>query len=116
MSDITRAALKPKFADGERPSGQDFENLIDSCVNQQTDGVTFDTGDIVLTNGLRLGNSAATTPGGLRFNSNQLQLFTGGAWKDVSSSGGAFQPVAGSPTAVAHDGNVGIGPFPAAPT
>ena len=34
----------------------------------------------MLTRGVRLGDSAGTVAGGLRFNSNQLQVFTGGAW------------------------------------
>lgn len=117
MSELPRAALKPEFRDGERPSGQDFENLIDSCVNKLTDGVSFDNGDLVLTRGVRLATSTSAVAGGLRFASNQLQVFTGGAWTTVSGGGGgAFQPAGGSPTAVAHDGNVGIGNFAAAPT
>jgi len=116
MSQIQRGALKPKFANGQRPEGQDFENLIDSFVNMQDDKVSFDKGDLVLQNGVRLGDSTGNVPGGLRFNNNQLQVFTGGVWTNVSSGGGAFQSVGGSATAVAHDGNVGIGTFAAAPT
>lgn len=119
MSERTRDILKPEFRDGERPSGADFADLIDSFVNKLTDGVSFDAdGNLVLVRGVRLGDSGATTPGALRFNSNQLQVFASGAWGPVSGGGGApgaFQPVAGSPTAVAHNGNVGIGPFAAAP-
>jgi hypothetical protein len=118
MSERTRDFLKPEFRDGERPSGADFGDLIDSFVNKQTDGVSFDSdGNLVLVRGVRLGNSNATVAGGLRFNNNQLQVFTGGAWTNVSGGGGgAFQPVAGSATAVSHDGNVGIGTFAAPPT
>jgi hypothetical protein len=120
MSERARDILKPEFRDGERPSGADFADLIDSFVNKLTDGVSFDSGDLVLVRGLRLGDSNGTAPGGLRFNSNQLQIFVGGAWVNVSGGGGgggAFQPpVAATPTAVAHNGNVGIGSFPAAPT
>jgi hypothetical protein len=121
MSERTRDFLKPEFRDGERPSGSDFADLIDSCVNKSTDGVSFDAdGNLLLNRGVRLGDSAGTAAGGLRFNSNQLQVFTGGAWTNVSGGGGgggAFQPpptAAGVP--VAHDGNVGVGSFPAAPT
>ena len=89
MSELTRDSLKAKFADGERPSGTDFANLIDSFVNKPTDGVSFDAdGNLVLTRGVRLGDSAGTVAGGLRFNSNQLQVFTGGAWVNVASGGG----------------------------
>ena len=116
----TRDSLKPLFQNGARPEGAHFAELIDSCVNKSSDGVSFDTdGNLLLNRGVRLGDSAGTAAGGLRFNSNQLQVFTGGAWVNVSGGGGggAFQP---PPTAaaapVAHDGNVGIGSFPAAPT
>jgi Chaperone of endosialidase len=116
----TRNFLKPVFKDGERPSGDDFGDLIDSFVNKQTDGVSFDNdGNFVLTRGVQLGDSAGAVPGGLRFNSNQLQVFTGGAWVNVASGGGeGFQapPTTPNQPAVARDGLVGIGSFPAAPT
>ena len=120
MTERTRDFLKPEFRDGERPSGTDFGDLIDSFVNKATDGVAFDAdGNLVLSRGVRLGNSAGTVAGGLRFNSNQLQVFTGGAWVNVASGGGgAFGPPPTDPTAeaVAHNGNVGIGTFAGAPT
>ncbi|PYR77317.1 MAG: hypothetical protein DMF87_16390 [Acidobacteria bacterium] len=116
MSEKTRDSLKSKFSDGERPSGSDFGDLIDSYVSKQND---FDgDGNLQLTRGVRLGDSAATVAGGLRFNSNQLQVFTGGAWTNVSSTGGGgFQtgPTIPGQPAVARDSFVGIGSFPAAP-
>ena len=119
MTERTRDFLKPEFKDGERPSGADFSDLIDSFVNKQTDGVSLDAdGNVVLTRGVRLGDSAGTTAGGLRFNSNQLQVFTGGAWTNVGGGGGggfqAAPSTAQSP--VVRDSNVGIGTFAAAPT
>jgi hypothetical protein len=119
MSERTRDFLKPGFKDGERPSGADFGDLIDSFVNKQSDGVSLDIdGNLVLTRGVRLGDSAGTTAGGLRFNSNQLQVFTGGAWVNVSASGGGgFQaPPTTAQTPVVRDSLVGIGTFTAAPT
>jgi len=119
MSERTRDFLKPEFKDGERPSGADFSDLIDSFVNKQSDGVSFDAdGNFVLTRGVRLGDSAATVAGGLRFNTGQVQVFTGGGWVNVATGGsGAFQPPPSTAaTAVVHDGNVGIGNFAAAPT
>jgi hypothetical protein len=119
MTERTKDFLKPLFKDGERPSGADFGDLIDSFVNKQSDGVLFDgDGNLVLNRGVRLGDSAGTVAGGLRFNNNELQVFTGGAWVNVvSGGGGGFQ---GPPTTpqppVARDGNVGIGSFAAAPT
>jgi hypothetical protein len=119
MTERSRDFLKPEFKDGERPSGADFGDLIDSFVNKQTDGVSVDSdGNVVLTRGVRLGDSAGTVAGGLRFNSNQLQVFTGGAWVNVASgSGGGFQAAPSTPQSpVVRDSNVGIGTFPAAPT
>jgi hypothetical protein len=119
MTERTRDFLKPEFKDGERPSGADFTDLIDSFVNKQTDGVSLDAdGNLVLIRGIRLGDSAGTTAGGLRFNSNQLQVFAGGAWANVSAGGGGgLQAAPSTPQSPAvRDSNVGIGAFAAAPT
>ncbi|MES1254888.1 MAG: tail fiber domain-containing protein [Acidobacteriota bacterium] len=117
----TRDTLKLLFKNGARPSEDNFANLIDSFVNKSSDGVSFDAdGNLLLNRGVRLGDSAGTAAGGLRFNSNQLQVFTNGAWVNVSGGGGgAFQSPptgAAAAAAVAYNGNVGIGNFPAGPT
>ncbi len=117
MSELPRNSLKSAFENGDRPSGQDFANLIDSFVNKADENVSFDSdGNMRLTRGVQLGDSAGTVAGGLRFNSNQLQVFTGGAWVDVSGSsgGGVFQqlPTGPAAAAVAYNGAVGIGNFP----
>lgn len=111
MSELTRGLLKDRlFHDGARPSAADFADLIDSFIHKSEDGVSLDSnGDLVLKQGVQLGDSNGTAAGGLRFNSNQLQVFTNGAWTNVSGGGGAFQQVAATPGAVAHNGNVGIG-------
>lgn len=117
MSERTRDLLKPEFRDGERPSGQDFADLIDSFVNKASDGVGFDgERNLLLGRGLRLGDSNATLAGGLRFSGGQVQFHNGTAWASLSSgAGGAFQPVGPNPptvtTAVVYAGNVAIGPF-----
>jgi hypothetical protein len=120
MTERTRDFLKPEFKDGERPSGADFGDLIDSFVNKQSDGVKFDADmNLVLSRGVQLGDSAGTVAGGLRFNGNQLQVFTNGAWASVASGGGGgFQAAPSTPNQppVVRDGNVGIGAFGAAPT
>jgi hypothetical protein len=120
MPEKARQILKDRFSDGQRPSGSDFTDLIDSVVNKQSDNVSTDSsGNLLLTGGVRLGDSNLTAPGGLRFNSNQLQVFTGGAWTNVSGGGGGGGfglPTTLPATPVAHDGNVGIGPFAAPPT
>jgi hypothetical protein len=112
MSERTRDFLRPEFRDGERPSGSDFTDLIDSCLNKASDGLSVDAdGNLVLARGIRLGNSAATVAGGLRFNSGQVQFHSGTNWVSLSTGGGAFQPAGGSATAVFHNGFVGIGDF-----
>jgi hypothetical protein len=117
MTERTRDFLKPEFRDGERPSGADFADLIDSFVNKSTDGVSLDAaGNLVLSRGVRLGNSAGTTAGGLRFSGGQVQFFNGAQWVSLTTgAGGAFQPVGAPSTAVSFGtGNVGIGAFTAA--
>jgi hypothetical protein len=120
MTERTRDSLKPDFKDGERPSGADFADLFDSFINKQSDGVKLDPdGNLVLSRGVQLGDSAGTAAGGLRYNNNQLQVYTGGVWTNVASGGGGgFQAVPSTPNQapVVRDGNVGIGAFPAAPT
>jgi hypothetical protein len=113
MTERTREFLRPEFKDGERPSGADFGDLIDSFVNKQTDGVSFDgDGNFVLPRGVLLGDSNAAVAGGVRFNSNQLQVFSGGAWNNVASGGGGgFQLPTAPQTPAAHDGLLGIGAF-----
>lgn len=116
MSERTRDFLKPEFRDGERPSGADFADLIDSFVNKASDGVSLDAdGNLVLSRGVRLGTSAGTVAGGLRFDGGQVQFFNGTAWVSLSTGGGgAFQPV-GAAGAVSYGaGNVGVGTFTAA--
>jgi hypothetical protein len=119
MPEQTRELLKNQFRDGDRPPGAAFASLIDSGVNKQSDGVSFDIdGNLLLNRGVRLGDSNGNSPGGLRFNSNQLQVFTGGAWVNVASGSGAFQAPTTTPqppqAPVAYNGNVGIGAFTAA--
>jgi hypothetical protein len=115
MTERARDFLKTQFRDGERPSGSDFGDLIDSVVTKQND---FDAdGNLLLTRGVRLGDSNGNSPGGLRFNTNQLQVFTGGAWTNVSGGSGAqFATAPSSPLGdVVRDSKVGIGNFPTAP-
>jgi hypothetical protein len=119
MTERTRDVLRPEFKDGERPSGNDFADLIDSCLNKSSDGLGVDAdGNLTLTRGLRLGDSAATAAGGLRFNSGQLQLFTSGAWTNVmGGSSSVFTPI-GPPASGAvqySSGNVGINTGTASP-
>ncbi len=120
MTERTRDFLKPLFRDGERPSGESFGDLIDSFVSKQTDGIKFDADqNLVLSRGVQLGDSASNVAGGLRFNGNQLQVFSNGAWASVASGGGGgFQAAPSVPNQppVVRDGLVGFGSFAAAPT
>lgn len=118
MSERNRQYLKQEFQDGERPSGEDFADLMDSFLNITDDGLSIDLdSNLLLSRGLSLGDSNSNLAGTLRFNSNQIQYHNGTTWVNLASgSGGAFQPI-GTAGAVAYaGGNVGIGNFTTAPT
>lgn len=112
MSEVARSTLIGKFQNGDRPDESDFTNLIDSALNKVSDGLGVDADlNLVLSRGLRLGNSAATVAGGLRFSGGQVQFHDGTGWLAVGGTAGAFTQV-GATTAVAYAaGNVGIGTF-----
>lgn len=117
MTEKTRSDLAVQFVDGERPNGQDFRDIFDSCLNKSSDGLSVD-GDqnLVLARGLRLGNSAANAAGGLRFNSGQVQFNDGTGWQAIGGNAGGFAQV-GASTAIAYTaGNVGIGNITTQPT
>ncbi len=109
MTERSRSDLAVQFADGERPNGQDFRDVFDSCLNKSSDGLSVDSDQtLVLARGLRLGNSAANVAGGLRFNSGQVQFNDGTAWNPIASTAVGFAQV-GATTAIAYvPGNVGI--------
>jgi len=113
MTARTRDFLKPEFKDGERPSGADFSDLIDSFISISSDGVSLDTdGNLVLARGLSLNNSNATVAGSLRFASSQVQFFDGTTWKSLTSGNpGAFQALGNAHNDVAYAGGgfVGVG-------
>ena len=55
MSERNRQHLKQEFSDGERPSGADFADLMDSFLNKADDALSIDaTGTLVLGQGMRL--------------------------------------------------------------
>jgi hypothetical protein len=118
MADRTRAYLRQEFGDGERPTGNDFKDLIDSFLNKEDDNVRLDANNnLSIPGGLNVGNAATGQPGTLRVNGGQLQLFDGGAWNAVGGGGGgAFQPVGAAGDVAYGGGNVGIGNFAVAPT
>jgi Chaperone of endosialidase len=120
----TRPYLINEFRAGERPSGDDFRDLVESCLNKTTDGVNVDVeGNLVLLRGVQLGPSNATVNGGLRFAAGQVQACIGGTWLALSTGSGPVSPFQQlTPTTVAlptpqtgvSAGLVGIGPFSAA--
>lgn len=112
MTTTKRELLKPKFGNGERPSGTDFSDLLDSFLNLSSDGVSVDAdGNLVLSRGVSLGNSNATTAGSLRFSTGQVQFFDGANWVGLTTGGaGAFQTLGATNTvAYTGTGTVGIG-------
>jgi hypothetical protein len=116
MADRSRDYLKQEFDDGERPTGADFADLIDSFINKETDGVRLLPNDnLSIPAGLTLANAAAGQDGTLRFTGSQVEVFQGGTWNPIGG-GGAFTPVAGGPHVAFAGGNVGIGNFATAPT
>jgi len=118
MTARIRQFLKQEFQDGERPSGADFADLIDSFLNQEDDGLSVaPDSTLVLSRGLGLGESSHEVAGTLRFSGGRVQFHNGTTWVDLASGGGgAFQPVAGGPHVAFGAGNVGIGAFPVPPT
>ncbi len=110
MSARNRQHLKQEFSDGERPSGTDFADLMDSFLNLTEDGLQVDTGNLVLSQGLGLGGSSRAVAGTLRFSGGRVQFHDGVAFVDLASGGsGAFQPMGGAGAVVHAGGNVGIG-------
>lgn len=117
MADQTRNYLKSKFDDGERPTGKDFADFIESFINKEDDKVRLAAGNnLSLPAGVILANTAAGAEGTLRFNAGKVEVFAGGVWKAVAGETGAFTPVAGGPSVAFGGGNVGVGAFVLAPT
>ncbi|HLF64397.1 MAG TPA: tail fiber domain-containing protein [Saprospiraceae bacterium] len=118
MAERNRVDLKNEFRDGERPTGADFADFIDSYLNKQDDLVTVDpNGNLDIPAGLNLKDTASGVNGSLRFNGGQVQVFDGATWNNISGGGGgAFTPVGAGPHVAFAGGNVGIGNFVAPPT
>ncbi len=119
MTEQTRAHLKQEFQDGERPSGTDFEDLLDSSLNKQDDGLSIGAIDstLVVARGLRLGFSTDAQIGTLRFSGGAPEFHDGTNFMPMGGGGGggAFQVAGGGPNvAYTGGGTVGIGNFAAA--
>ncbi len=111
MTQRNRQHLKQEFQDGERPSGADFADLMDSFLNLEDDVAALDDDkNMVLAGGLRPGPSTLNEAGYLRFNGTTVQFHDSNDWVDLGSGGGgAFQPVGGTDHVAYTAGNVGIG-------
>ena len=104
MAERSKAYLKQEFRDGERPSGTDFGDLIESFVNKADD---FDPSkNLNLPAGLNLGSVETGKPGTLRFKDGKLQFNNGTTWNDVGTGG--FGPV-GSGANIGYDPGDGNG-------
>lgn len=109
MAQRNRDHLRQEFRDGERPSGQDFADLLDSFINLNDDGLAIDDDRNLIWQGLTLGESNLNLAGSLRYQNNQLQYHNGEGWLSVTSGGGAFQQIENSDSVSFSGGNVGIG-------
>jgi hypothetical protein len=120
MAKQNRQHLRQEFQDGERPSGNDFADLIESGINQEDDGIVVDDDqNVSLVGGLTLGNPENGSQGMLRFDGGVVEIHDGADWGPLVPAvgpGGAFQEVDGGPNVAFSGGNVGIGELAAAPT
>jgi hypothetical protein len=117
MPERSKSHLKQEFRDGERPTGLDFADLIDSFVTKIDDAVNVDANsNLNIPGGVNLGNPTNGSTGTIRFNAGNVQVFDSGTWNNIGGGGGAFEPVAGGPNVAFDGGNVGIGNFSTAPT
>lgn len=113
MTQRNRDYLSQEFQDGERPSGQDFADVFDSFINLVDDGLSVDAaGNLLLSQGLVLGDSAIAQAGALRFHSGQVEFHNGSEWAGLAAGGESiFEPVGAAGAVVYSGGNVGIGNF-----
>jgi len=119
MAARSRNYLKGQFEDGDSPDGEDFSDVMDSFINIIDDGIQLDgNGNLMVPNGITLGEPANGTSGTLRFNSvsGGIEISDGTNWNPVvSGGGGAFSPVGDQGDIAFGGGRVGIGTFETAP-
>lgn len=108
MAERSKSYLKQEFRDGERPTGADFGDFIDSYWNKVDDNINFDAeGNLDIPNGIVLGDVTSGQAGTLRFHGGQVQIFDGSSWNEIGG-GGAFTQVGGGSNVSYNGGNVGI--------
>ncbi len=108
MAQRPRTSIYPEFEDGERPSGADFRDLIDSYINIVDDPLSIDTNNnIVFSNAIRVGTTTDDTPGSIRYTGSNFEFRGLSGWEPLGS-GGAFSLVGSGDDVAYNDGNVGI--------
>jgi hypothetical protein len=108
----SKGYLIDKFEDGDRPTGENFAELIESSLNKVDDNVNLDAnGNLTIPGGINVSNVATGVNGTLRFNdgTGTMEVFFGGTWNPIGGGGGAFTEVNGGPNVAFNGGSVGIG-------
>jgi hypothetical protein len=98
MDEKTRAILKSFFETGDRPTQEQFSQLIDSLVNKKDDeifiilpkknvgiGITQPKEKLDVAGGIKLGNTINEFPGIIRWNGTDFEGFDGQVWKSLTS-------------------------------
>lgn len=98
MDEKTRATLKSFFENGDRPTGEQFAQLIDSMINKKDDGIIILLPEkfigigvnapkekLDVAGGLRIGQTANAIPGVIRWTGNDFEGFDGQVWRSLTS-------------------------------
>ena len=97
----SRDDLKNDFSDGKKPTGQQFQELLDAYVHKAEDGLTLDDegnlgvgietpeARLHVDGGLKIGDVTADlaqiAPGTLQWTGSKLQVFFAGKWENIWS-------------------------------
>lgn len=106
MDEKTRALLKSFFETGDRPTQEQFANLIDSMINKKDDeifivlpsknvgiGVTSPKDKLDVAGGIRVGTSSNQFPGVIRWTGTDFQGFNGTEWLSLTHDSNANRSV-----------------------
>ncbi|MEL7001647.1 MAG: tail fiber domain-containing protein [Bacteroidota bacterium] len=112
MEKQNRLNLRSKFRTGDRPTQEDFENVFESYLNFEDDGISIDNDqNLEISGSLTIGDQdvSATDAGAgtVRWHNNQFEGSDGTSWGPL---GGGDSPwAAQGDDLVFSTGNVGIG-------
>jgi hypothetical protein len=97
MDEKTRATLKSFFETGDRPTEEQFAQLIDSMINKKDDGifiilparnvgigVASPKEKLDIAGGIRLGQTGNALPGIIRWTGSDFEGFDGQAWRSLT--------------------------------